>query len=136
MEYLNDLETITEEHLDAGFFEGWPNPPSTATFYKLLNQSTYVWLAFDTERNKVAGFINAVSDKVLSAYIPLLEVLPEYRDQGIGSELVDRMLQQLSGYYMIDLLCDEDLQGYYSHRGMQRATGMMQRNYENQSGKA
>ena len=73
--------------MDSGFFDGWPNPPSRANFYRILQNSTYVWLAVDKDSNKVVGFINAISDKVLTAYIPLLEVIPEYQKQGIGSEL-------------------------------------------------
>ena len=35
------------------------------------------------DAGRVVGFVTAISDGVLSAYIPLLEVLPEY--QGAGS---------------------------------------------------
>jgi len=46
----------------------------------------------DTENGRVVGFVTAVSDGVVSAFLPLLEVLPEYQGRGIGSELVRRML--------------------------------------------
>jgi ribosomal protein S18 acetylase RimI-like enzyme len=58
---------------------GWPNPPSDEVFLKLLKDSYRVVLAFDNE--KLIGFISAISDGVLSAYIPLLEVLPEYQSK-------------------------------------------------------
>ena len=64
----------------------------------------------------------------------MLEVLPEYQNQGIGKTLVKKMLDQLKHLYMIDLLCDENLQGYYEKLGMNKAQGMMIRNYKNQSG--
>ena len=89
----------------------------------------------DEESGHVVGFITAISDHVLSAYIPLLEVLPEYRGRGIGRELVGRMLDRLRGLYMIDLVCDPDLEPFYTSMGMYPATGMMIRNYEHQSGK-
>jgi len=82
----------------------------------------------------VVGFINALSDRVLTAYIPLLEVIPAYKNQGIGTILVERMLEKLQNYYMIDLLCDKNLQAYYSNKGMIKASGMMKRNYRHQSG--
>jgi predicted N-acetyltransferase YhbS len=66
----------------------------------------------------VVGFITAISDGVLSAYIPLLEVLKPYQGQGIGGRLVQRMLDQLNGYYMIDLLCDPELESFYARFGM------------------
>lgn len=75
-----------------------------------------------------------MSDGVLSAYIPLLEVLPEAQRQGIGSELTRRMLASLDHLYMVDLLCDRDVQPFYARLGMHEATGMMKRNYEHQNG--
>ncbi len=131
--YQNTLENITEAMLE-GFFDGWPNPPSTATFLKLLKGSSALWLAQDGA--KVVGFITAVSDGVLSAYIPLLEVLPDYKGRGIGSALTHKMLDSLSHLYMIDLLCDDDVAPFYERLDMRRAGGMYIRNYHRQSGDA
>ena len=58
----------------AGFFVGWPDPPSPETHLKILHASHAIVLAQDRS-GQVVGFINAVSDGILSAYIPLLEVL-------------------------------------------------------------
>ena len=44
------------------------------------------------------------------------------------------MLELLDDIYMIDLMCDEELQGYYEKLGMHRAHGMIRRNYARQSG--
>ena len=80
--------------------------------------------------DQVVGFVTAISDGVLSAYISLLEVLPEFQGRGIGSELMRRLLDQLKGLYMVDTLCDVDVQAYYARFGMQRATGMRIRRYD------
>lgn len=117
-----------------GFFEGWPNPPDQTTHIRILNGSSHVVLALAPSRDKVIGFVTAISDRVTCAYIPLLEVLPEHRGQGIGTELVRRMLEMLEGIYAIDLLCEDDVVPFYERLGMQRANGMFIRNYENQSG--
>jgi len=132
IDYTNKLENISEEML-SGFFVGWHNPPSQSAHMSILEGSYCVWLAIDKRVNKVVGFINAISDGVLSAYIPLLEVLPEYRNVGIGGELITRMLESLKGLYMVDLLCDKNLQGYYAKFGMHDATGSFSRNYDRQS---
>lgn len=131
MKYTHTLEDITADMLN-GFFVGWPNPPSPETHMKLLQNSSHIVLAVEGEQ--VIGFITGVSDGVLSAYIPLLEVLPEYKSKGIGKELVGRMLEQLRGIYMIDLCCDDDLVPYYEKFGMFKANGMLFRNYDRQSG--
>jgi ribosomal protein S18 acetylase RimI-like enzyme len=133
--YTDSLEGIDAGQLGGGFFVGWPNPPSVETHLRMLRGSTHVWLAIDAETGAVVGFVNAISDGVLAAYVPLLEVLPGYQSRGIGSELMRRMLETLAGIYMVDLLCDAELQPYYERLGMRRASGMLVRNYAAQSGK-
>ena len=54
------------------------------------------------------------------------------RGQGIGSELVHRLLARLSHLYMIDLICDPELQPFYARLGLKPYTGMIRRNYERQ----
>ena len=133
MRYLTSTDAITVDQLH-GFFVGWPNPPSPETHLAILRRSDAVVLAIDEETGRVVGFVNALSDGVLNAFIPLLEVLPEYQGRGIGSELVQRLLAQLGNLYAVDLLCDADVQPFYTRLGMQPAQGMILRNYARQSG--
>jgi len=118
----------------SGFFVGWPNPPSPETHLSILRNSCFIVLAIDWDASQAVGFITAVSDGVLSAYVPLLEVLPGHQNQGIGTELVKRMLVQCKQLYMVDTTCDKQLQPFYARCGMQTSTGMMIRNYMRQSG--
>ena len=131
--FTTSLENIEEKDLN-GFFVGWPNPPNNKTFHKLLSNSDEVILAIDSETNQVVGFINAITDKTLMAFIPLLEVLPSYQGTGIGGALVKQMFDRLKEFYAIDLFCDKDLQSYYKRFGMHTSTGMVFRNYDRQSG--
>jgi ribosomal protein S18 acetylase RimI-like enzyme len=131
--YQTTLAGVAAEHLSGGFFVDWPNPPSPLRHLDLLRGSSHIVLALDDASSRVVGFVNAISDGVLSAYIPLLEVLPAWQGQGIGTELMRRMLAQLGDLYAIDLLCDPDLQPFYARLGMQPATGMLLRNYSRQS---
>lgn len=133
MRYTNSTDEITADMLK-GFFVGWPKPPNTETHLKLLKNSSKVVLALDDDADQVIGFITAISDGVLSAYIPFLEVLPEYKNQGIGKELVKRMLKELDHIYMIDLCCDDDVVPFYDKFGMIKSNGMLVRNYQWQSG--
>ena len=133
IEYLYSVEEITADQLH-GFFVGWPNPPSPEVHLRLLKQSDEVVLALDAANGNVVGFITAITDRILAAYIPLLEVLPAYQHQQIGKTLVQKMLERLSRYYMIDLSCDPEMQPFYEQFGMRRATGMLSRNYGKQSG--
>lgn len=124
--YTTSTEGIGENML-TGFFVGWPTPPSPAIHLQLLQQSDHVVIAQEDE--KVVGFITAISDGVLSAYIPLLEVLPSHQHHGIGSELVKRMLAQLEDLYMVDLCCDDSLKPFYERFDMRAGVGMIRRNY-------
>lgn len=131
IEYTSHLDGISADDLQ-GFFQGWPNPPSPQTHLALLANSDEIVLAIADDR--VVGFITANTDKILTAFIPLLEVLPAYQYKGVGGELVRRMLERLRNFYSIDLLCDSELQPYYEKFGMQRSQGMIIRNYDRQSG--
>jgi ribosomal protein S18 acetylase RimI-like enzyme len=131
--YTDSLEGITAERLQ-GFFVGWPDRPSSENHLKILGGSWAVVLAVETDTERIVGFITAISDGVSAAYIPHLEVLPEYQGQGIGSELVRHLLAKLRDLYMVDLICDPDVQPFYERLGMRRYSGMILRNYERQSG--
>ena len=114
-----------------GFFAGWRNRPSPEGHLKILQGSDLVVLALSKNR-RVVGFITAITDGVSCAYIPYLEVLPEWRGQGIGTELVTRMMQNLKTIYAVDLICDEDTKGFYEKLGFSERSGMTIRNYESQ----
>jgi ribosomal protein S18 acetylase RimI-like enzyme len=133
MIYKNSLDGISSDMLK-DFFVDWPNSPNPQTHLKLLQNSSKVVIALDVHTNQVVGFITAISDGILSAYIPFLEVLPEYKNKGIGKELVKQMLNELNDIYMVDLCCDGDLVPYYEKFGMIKSNGMLVRNYRMQSG--
>ena len=127
--YETTFEGVREQDL-GGFFVGWPTRPSAVTHLRLLHGSDFVVFARDIETGRVVGFVTAVGDGVLSAFVPLLEVVPEYQGRGIGSELVRRLLALVEGSYMIDLLCDDDLVPFYERKrfGMTQRVAMALRN--------
>ncbi|MDJ0756902.1 MAG: GNAT family N-acetyltransferase [Ardenticatenaceae bacterium] len=133
--YQTHLDSITADRLQ-GFFVGWPNPPRPETHLQILQGSSHVVLAIDREKPErpVVGFISAISDGILTAHIPLLEVLPLYQGRGIGRSLTRKMLTLLTDFYAVDLMCDDELIPFYERFAMQPAGGMIVRNYQNQSG--
>jgi ribosomal protein S18 acetylase RimI-like enzyme len=131
-EHFFYTSNVSEIHADQlqGFFVGWPNPPSPDQHLAMLAGSAHVWIA-QAEQNphaQVIGFVNALSDGQLSAFIPALEVLPAYQGRGIGTELMRRMLATLDHHYSIDLSCDPDLVPFYRSLGGREWTGMIWRN--------
>ena len=132
--YSKDMSSVTAEMLDGGFFAGWANHPDAATHLRILQSSYLSYVAIDSEINKVVGFINVISDGILSAYIPLLETLESYQGKGIGSELVRLALAELSDLYMIDIAHDENRNTFYDKFKPHRGTLSFFRNYAKQGG--
>jgi GNAT superfamily N-acetyltransferase len=118
-----------------GFFAEWPNKPEKRILQKSIENADYVVLAVDPCKNQLIGYITAVSDGVLAANIPFLEVVEGFQGQGIGGQLLKKMLKQLSHLYMIDLVCDKELADFYEKAGFQAGHAMMRRNYANQRGR-
>ena len=98
----------------------------------ILRGSDLVVLAL-SEKRRVVGFVTAITDGVSSAYIPHLEVLPEWQGEGVGSELMRRMLASLETIRAIDLICDEDVRGFYERLGFTAHRGMIIRKHPNGS---
>ena len=126
IDYTESLAGIEPGHLD-GFFAGWPHPPSPETHLRLLSGSDHVVLAIDLKSGQVVGFVTALTDGVLSSFIPLLEVLPAYQGRGIGRALMTRMLDRLGHLPNVDLLCDPDVVPFYERLGMRPCGGMVLR---------
>lgn len=133
MELRDHLEGIRPEQLQ-GFFEGWPNPPRPETLHRLLAASYRISLA--VEDGRVVGIAQAISDGVLTAFIPMLEVHATHRGRGIGSALIRHLLAQLGHLYAVDLSCDYNLVPFYERLDFRRANAMVRRNYARQSGEA
>jgi len=131
LRYTTSLEGIIADDLRGGFWVGWPNPPSPETHLAMLRGSEAVVLAIDEATpagsSRVVGFVNAIGDGVLAAYLPCLEVLPAWQRRGIGSELVRRILAELEPRYMVDLVCDEDVVPFYERLGLTPYRAMIRR---------
>jgi GNAT superfamily N-acetyltransferase len=132
--YSHSTSNLTASQLE-GFFADWPNPPTPATHLRLLQASDLEIVAIDDDTGKVVGFATAVTDGLLCAYLSFLEVLPAYRHRGIGQTLVHRTLELLGPLYMVDTMCDAELQPFYARLGMHPALGMVLRDHSLQNGR-
>jgi GNAT superfamily N-acetyltransferase len=123
--YTVSLSEVEPRQL-GGFFVGWQHPFPPEEHLRMLAESDYVVLAIDTaaNANRVAGFVGALRDEVQGAFITLLEVLPAYQGQGIGRELMTRMLERLRHIQTIELMCDPEQVPFYERFGMHPSGGM------------
>jgi predicted N-acetyltransferase YhbS len=124
--YTDDLASVREDMLH-GFFVGWPRRPSARQHLAVLRGSYRSVVAIDDADDRVVGFVNMLSDGVLAAFIPWLEVLPSYQHQGVGGELMRRMLDGTDRFYSVDLVCDASLVPYYGRFGLHGAASALLR---------
>ena len=69
--------------------------------------------------DKLVGYADSVSNGVTDAYIQDVAVLPQYQGKGIGSELMRKMIAEISerGVYMISVVYEPSLSGFYQRFG-------------------
>jgi GNAT superfamily N-acetyltransferase len=115
--YRDDLEGLTADRLRGGFFEGWPSPPTPEEHLRHLRGCEAAVLAVDDGTGDVVGFVSVLGDGFSVAFVSLLEVLPAWRGQGIGSELMRRVLARCGDRVALDLVCDEDVVPFYERLG-------------------
>ncbi len=75
------------------------------------------------------GYVDTVSNGVTDAYVQDLMVDPAYQAQGIGTELMNRIIARLkeNRIYMISVVYEEKLQSFYQRFGFsQMLCGQMQ----------
>ena len=71
------------------------------------------------EKEVLIGYIDCVSNGVTDAYIQDLMVRPDYQGRGIGTDLMEKMIDYLKNkhIYMISVVFDESLKAFYKKFG-------------------
>ena len=82
-----------------------------------LRASWFVLAAYDD--GKLLGFGRIVSDTVMHAMIYDLIILPEYQGKGIGSQILQKLMErcQQAGIRDIQLFCARGKRGFYEKHG-------------------
>lgn len=111
-----------------GFHKNWALTVAPEKLISMWKGSEYVLLAM--EDNRVIGYLAVIGDGQLFAFITSIEVLEEYRGQGIGTKLLKRAFEHYQDRYALDLLCDESVVPFYEKLRMTRVVGMCRRNYK------
>lgn len=114
-----------------GFFVGWPNPPNGKVSLRIMKSASEYCIA--RVNKKVVGFITVLTDGFYIAYVPLLEVLPEFQRRGIGGALVSALKERYEGFYKIDVLCDLKAVLFYQQFNFQWVNGVTLANYDRQA---
>ena len=115
MRYLMNEPTPSKEIADLREAVGWNRMENAYSDPRLT--SYYHIAAYDN--NRLVGYIDCVSNVVTDAYIQDLMVHPDYQGQGIGTELMNRMIAILKEehIFMISVIYEEDLKPFYDRFG-------------------
>lgn len=118
-----------------GFHADWSYPMAGERVLAMLRGSAVAVIAVrgplapsESGRGEVVGYAAAISDGTVFAYLSSVEVRTACRGRGIGTRLVQRVLERCRELYAVDLCCDASLERFYEPLGFQRVTGMCVRN--------
>ena len=101
---------------------GWSNYTNDPQMLKgAYDNSLKIVSAWD--KNKLIGVIRVIGDGYSIIYIQDLLVLKEYQCRGIGSKLLDSILEKYKDVYQKVLLTDdkENTVKFYEHHGFSRS---------------
>ena len=104
------------------FFQHWKSPPQMEIKKKLLSGSNLIITVRDSGR--LIGFLTAISDGAMFAFITLIEVLEEYQGKGIGKRIMEFAVSYFKGFYDIVLITDPDKGAFYKKFGFDEIYGM------------
>lgn len=123
--YSESLDSVLVAELE-GFLAHWDFVPPAGTLLNILKGSSLVILARDSDSLRVCGYVAALTDRIACGYISAIEVRPEYRKQGIGTELLNRMTQRLNVYGTY-LTCAPAMIPFYESAGFKQVAAMSKR---------
>ncbi len=69
------------------------------------------------EGERLVGFTRALSDGRYRAYVEDVVIDPEYRQYGIGTKMVARLLAALPNVRVVSLFCEPERVAFYERNG-------------------
>lgn len=81
------------------------------------------WITARDESNKLVGFVQILSDGIKHAYILRLLVHKEYQGKGIGTKIIDNMMEMLDEKKLNPILITKPAEeSFYSKFGFSRSS--------------
>lgn len=98
----------------------------------LIRGSFLFAIAKDEKTGRAIGMGRVLSDGVSDGYIQDLVVLPDYRKNGIGSQIVSLLVKTCrnNGLTWIALIAEPDSDSFYSPLGFQKMKGYVPMIYQ------
>jgi len=118
-----DLDSLGKLYLSVGWKLG--NDPHKLQI-SMIN-SHNVFSAWDG--NKLVGIINCLSDGIATVYFNNLLVNPEYQGKGIGSALINMMLEEYKEYNKKILIAENGKTAFYEALGFKAGHDVVPMSY-------
>ena len=126
IEYRDQTHTL-DLHQLARLFDavGWQHRTrDPERLAQMVRGSMYGVSAHDGE--ELVGYARAISDGAFNAYVSTVAVLPEYQRQGIGREMIRRLLDGRDRVQFV-LHARAEVHPFYAACGFQPAPDMLRR---------
>jgi GNAT superfamily N-acetyltransferase len=105
--------------LDLYHANNWSSANKPEQLHQALLNSHSLVTAWDGE--KLVGLANSISDGFLVVYYPHIVVHPDYQRQGIGRELMARLMRRYAGFHQQAVLADQSAVAFYESCGFEQS---------------
>lgn len=119
IEYRESQELSQDAVLDLYRANNWSSASKPGQLLQALLNSHSLVTAWDGER--LVGLANAISDGFLVVYYSHLLIHPEYQRQGIGRELMARLMKRYEGFHQHAVIADKNAVPFYERCGFERS---------------
>lgn len=105
------------------YAEGWMyGTADNADIVTRIISGSHCFMVAINENEEVVGMGRSISDGVCDAYIQDVTVKNSHRGQGIGSEIIRRLVMRLraDGLTWIGLIAERGSHPFYSHLGFEK----------------
>lgn len=114
--YTFEVSNITKEGLEKLFLSlDWTSGTYPNKLYEAIMNSHSVVTAWDGDR--LVGLINALSDGALTTYFPYVLSDPAYQGNGIGTVMMEMMLEKYKDFYTKVLVSYPEAVDFYRQLG-------------------
>ena len=117
-----DLEEVRKLYLSVGWTNYTDRPHPDEFLTEAFKHSLLTLGAFD--KDKLVGFIRVVGDGVSVVFVQDLVVMPQYQRRGIGTKLMQSIMDHYSHVYQFDLMTDHTpkTRAFYTSLGLTDAS--------------
>ncbi len=99
----------------------WADTRSPLDIQQMLDRSQITLSVWDEDQ--LIGFARVITDDLYRALIDDVVVDAAYREQGIASQMLEKILKRTQHIEIIMLDCDANLAGFYSRFGFKSKNG-------------